>query len=173
MKGRIEGRNSRKTMSRVLIILAAAAVVLRIVYVNTVQYPTQPSRTYTLNETVLFRDFEITITDYTIYTGSQLQELFDLTDSSYVDETEIVLAMHVRYIGDESKRLDVTSFALEYDYISGGNINPILFNYFNADLSGLNFEAGEEKDILLPYPLNGENPQLVISLYPQKLMIKI
>lgn len=173
MKDRIKSRNFRRSISAALIFLAAAAMILRIVYVNVVQYPVQPSRTYTLNETVVFRDFEMTITDYNIYTGSQIQELFALTDSSYVDETEIVLAMHVRYTGDESRRLDVTSFALEYDYISGGNINPILFNCFNSDLSGLTFEPGEEKDVLLPYPLNGEKPNLILSLYPRKLMIDL
>lgn len=173
MKDRIKSRNIRRSLRAALIFLAAAAVILRIIYVNVVQYPIQPSQTYALNEMVLFRDFEITIMDYTIYTDSQMQELFALTDSSYVDETEIVLAVHVRYTGTESKRLDVTSFALEYDYISGGNINPILFNCFNTGLSGLTFEPGEEKDILLPYPLIGENPHFVISLYPQKLRIEL
>ncbi len=159
-------------LRKVLLFLAGFVVVFRIAYVNTVKYPTSAACIYALNETASYRSFEITVTDSTVYSADELQELFDMADSAYLDEREIVLSVHVRNTGDDAKRLAVSSFTMEYGYLSGGGINPDLFYSFNPDLSDLTFEPGEELDILLPYPLLAENPHLILSLYPQKIILE-
>lgn len=166
-------RKPDKTICLAFLVLVSLVILFRIAYVNLVEYPTSAACTYALNETAAYRSFELTVTGSTVYSADELQELFDMADSAYLDEREIVLSVHVRDTGDEAKRLDVSSFAMEYGYLSGGGINPDLFYSFNPDLSDLTFEPGEEQDIFLPYPLLAENPHLVLSLYPQKIIMNV
>ena len=165
-------RKPDRTICVAFLVLASLAIVFRIAYVNIVKYPTSAACTHALNETAAYRSFELTVTGSTVYSADELQELFDMVDSAYLDEREIVLSVHVRNTGDEAKRLDASSFAMEYGYLSGGGINPDLFYSFNPNLSDLTFEPGEELDILLPYPLLAENPHLILSLYPQKIIME-
>ncbi len=175
MKSRIKTgiRKSDVTICMAVLVITSLVIAFRIAYVNLVKYPTSAAHTYALNETAAYHSFELTVTDGTVYSADELQELFGMADSAYLDEREIVVSVHVRNTGEEAKRLDVMSFAMEYGYLSGGGINPDLFYSFNPELSGLTFEPGEERDILLPYPLLAENPHLVLSLYPQKIIMNL
>lgn len=165
---------SLKTTFKILFIfLVVFCILLRIFYINAIRYPVLLSQTYMLNEIVDYRNFDIYVSKYTVYSDKQLQEMFTINNSEFVDETEIVLNMYIKNNSDDKRRLELSVFTLEYDYLSGGGINPFLFSCFNSDLSTLDFEPNEEKNIMLPYPLVDEHPHLLLSLYPQKIIIEL
>lgn len=155
------------------IFLVIFCISLRIFYINAIKYSVLLPQTYMLNEIVNYRDFDIYVSQYTVYTDNQLQEMFTINNSDFTNETEIVLNMYIKNNSNDKRRLELSAFTLEYDYLSGGGINPVLFSCFNSNLSTLDFEPNEEKNIMLPYPLIDERPHLLLSLYPQKIIIEL
>jgi len=169
----MKNQSFKTTFKISFMFLAVFCIFLRIFYINAIKYPAPLPQTYMLNEIADYRNFDIYVSEYAVYTDNQLKEMFTIENLEFADETEIVLNMHIKNNSNDKRRLELSTFTLEYDYLSGGGVNPVLFSFFNSNLSTLDFEPNEEKNIMLPYPLIDEHPHLLLSLYPQKIIIEI
>ncbi len=169
-------------MKRIISIIAVIAIAFtaRVVYVNVFEYHFTEKAVYQTGEIFILNDLELTCTYDGIYSSEELTKIYGEEVLSYCDESDLILTLEITNPTAEEKTLDLSSFCMQYAYISGGGINPYLFAYLNPDTgSKCTIESAETVTILLPYlydwdTLGFEKPyDLVLSLYPENVRVRI
>jgi len=157
------------------IIILSLIAMIRIIYLNTQKYPLLPAQNYTLQDEINNDGFLICFNNYQIYNANQLKEYYyDESSSSFMDESDIIFNVSIKNTTSEDKKINLEKFTMQNGYITGGGINPFLFNCLNTDLQSLTLEPNEEIKVLLPYPyLSDKDIKLILSLYPQKISVNI
>ncbi len=169
-------------MKRIIAIITVIAIafIARVIYVNAVEYRFTEKAVYSTGETFIFHNLEITCSYDGIYSSEEFAKIYGEEVISYCDESDLILTLEITNPIAESQTLDLSSFCMQYAYISGGGINPYLFAYLNPGTgSKCTIEPAETFTILLPYlydwdTFGTEKPyDLVLSLYPENVRVRI
>lgn len=169
-------------MKRIAAIIAVIAIAFtaRVIYVNAVEYRITEKAVYQTDETFTLDELEITCTYDGIYSSDELIKIYGEEILSYSDEADLMLTLDITNGTDETKTIDLSSFRMQYSYISGGGINPYLFGYLNSGTgSRLTVEPSETVSVILSFPYDwdafeDEKPyDLVLSLYPENIRARI
>ncbi len=169
-------------MKRIIAIIAAFAIAFtaRVVYVNAVEYRFTEKTVHSTGETFTLHDLELTCTYDGIYSSEELAKIYGEEVISYCDESNLILTLEITNPTDESQTLDLSTFCMQYAYISGGGINPYLFAFLNEGIgSKCTIAPAETLTVLLPYlydwdTFGSEKPyDLVLSLYPENVRVRI
>ncbi len=169
-------------MKRIAAIIAVVAMAFtaRVIYVNAVEYRFTEKAIYQTGETFTLNELEITCTYDGIYSSDELIKIYGDEILNYSDEADLMLTLNITNETNEAKTIDLSSFCMQYGYISGGGINPYLFGYLNSGTgSKCTVKQGETMTVILPYPYNwdtdgSEKPyDLVLSLYPENVRVRI
>ncbi len=169
-------------MKRIAAIIAVIAIAFtaRVIYVNTVEYRFTEKAVYQTGETFTLNGLEITCIYDGIYSSDELIKIYSEEVLNYSDEADLMLTLSITNGANEAKTIDLSSFCMQYGYISGGGINPYLFGYLNSGTgSKCTVEQGETITVILPYSYDwdafgDEKPyDLVLSLYPENIRVRI
>lgn len=146
---------------------------LRIIYINTVKYPLTAPRVYKIGDEVNYQGFQIRIIDVKIFSAKELAEKYSDLQVDDADESNVIVKVEITNNFDEDERLELGGIVMMYDYLYGGSMNPYLFSVINSNVETLRIASREQLNVELTYPLIGENPSLIFSLYPQKIAVQL
>lgn len=168
-------KKAKFLFSFILIVL----IIIRIIYINTILYNIPLKRNYSTENSFEYNEMIYNISNYKIYTGEELNQLYNNDLKDIVDDYDIIFNITITNATNKVKKFNASATGIMYDCESGGNANPYLYKYFNENLSGiLEILPNETITVTLSFPYpnisdNINNIQYIISLYPEKIFVKL
>ncbi|MBO5383324.1 MAG: hypothetical protein J6A30_03395 [Ruminococcus sp.] len=168
-------RTGRRWIGIAITIVLILLFVMRVLYVNNIQYSITGRVVHQLQETFSFHNIQITASEYRIYSGEELSAMYDNQIKDYVDEKDLLFNLNLQNTTDEVQKLDLSSVCIQYDSISGGGLNPYLFPFFNNNESAyIVVDPGETKTVTMIFPYTAcDTASLIFSLYPNNVRLLI
>ncbi len=168
-----------KTKPIVIIILTAITALLitfRIIYVNNTLYSIPERYIYAVNEEFECYGMSMSLSDYKIYSGEKLNNIYNNELEGMTDDNDIMFNLTIKNTSDKIKSYNAIASGIMYGYKSGGSANPYLYQYFNPKIPGIiEIAPNESVTVTLAFPCdkNETTIEYVASLYPENVRVKL
>ena len=157
----------------IISILLVLGIVVRIWYVNNVQFKQTAVKQYGIGEEFLLDDMTLKVTGIEILTRDEIVEKYSDEIESSVDDKNIIIDIEIKNNYNDERTIELSGIALFLDdKLSGGNMNPFLWSYLNDQSSIITLNKGESTVMHAPYPYGDyKKAELIFRLYPEKIKV--
>lgn len=168
MKGR-----SRRRIGYITIIVFIFFIVIRVIWVNQYRYAIEKPENHYIGESFEWKNFLIKVNNVQIMDEEELIKKYPEIPQDYIDKQEYLIDILIKNCSDTKKTINVSGIIMQNGIYSGGSVNPYLYGEINKEISEGIFQAGEERNLILPYPKSGSADSLIFQLYEKKITVDL
>lgn len=172
-----------KNRKRIIAILSVFILLIgilcgRIYYVNNVEYHIPEREVYHIGDVISYNGLEVTVSDYKLYSGEELNDAYNNQIEDSVDEFDLLFNLTIKNTSNETKSFNSVATGMMYGNKYGGNVNPNLFPFFNPSTSGvIELEPETTKTVTLIFPYEADvlcdSSRYIFALYPRNISVML